>query len=133
MKKTAAEAEQHYAAFAEKWDSRYPSIVKSWPANWTRVVPMFGFPDDIRQAVYTTDAIELLNISLRKVIKTRAYPMNCINEFPSSVGTCLRILAKHSCLTDAQHPWTITVLLTSSQIRFSWALNSSLFADKPRR
>lgn len=69
---SAEEAEQHLSAFAEKWDGRYPSISKSWRANWARVIPMFGFPDDIRRAVYTTNAIESLNMSLRKVIKTRA-------------------------------------------------------------
>jgi putative transposase len=69
---TVEEAEQHLAAFAEKWNERYPSIAKSWRSNWARVVPMFGFPDDIRRAVYTTNAIESINMSLRKVIKTRA-------------------------------------------------------------
>ena len=69
---SAEEAEAHLAAFAEKWEARYPSIAKSWRANWARVIPMFGFPDDIRRAVYTTNAIESLNMSLRKVIKTRA-------------------------------------------------------------
>jgi len=69
---TVEEAEQQLNAFAEKWDARYPSIAKSWRANWARVIPMFGFPDDIRRAVYTTNAIESLNMRLRKVIKTRA-------------------------------------------------------------
>ena len=69
---TAGEAEQHLAAFAQKWDARYPSIAKSWRVNWARIVPMFGFPEEIRRAVYTTNAIESLNMSLRKVIKTRA-------------------------------------------------------------
>jgi putative transposase len=69
---SAEEAEQHLAAFAQQWNSRYPSIAKSWQANWARVIPMFGFPEDIRRAVYTTNAIESLNMSLRKVIKTRA-------------------------------------------------------------
>ncbi len=69
---TVEEAEQHLATFAEKWDTRYPSISKSWRANWAPVIPMFGFPDDIRRAVYPTNAIESLNMSLRKVIKTRA-------------------------------------------------------------
>jgi putative transposase len=69
---TSTEAEQQLEAFAEKWDARFPSIAKSWRANWARVIPMFGFPDDIRRAVYTTNAIESLNMSLRKVIKTRA-------------------------------------------------------------
>jgi len=69
---TAGEAEQHLTAFAEKWEARYPSIAKSWRVNWARIVPMFGFPEEIRRAVYTTNAIESLNMSLRKVIKTRA-------------------------------------------------------------
>jgi putative transposase len=69
---TVEEAEQQLNAFAEKWDARYSSIAKSWRANWARVIPMFGFPDEIRRAVYTTNAIESLNMSLRKVIKTRA-------------------------------------------------------------
>jgi len=69
---TAGEADQHLAAFAQKWDARYPSIAKSWRVNWARIVPMFGFPEEIRRAVYTTNAIESLNMSLRKVIKTRA-------------------------------------------------------------
>ena len=66
------EAEQQLEAFGRKWDSRYPSIARSWRANWARVVPMFGLPEDIRRAVYTTNTIESLNMSLRKVIKTRA-------------------------------------------------------------
>src|SRR5438270_11507563 len=55
---TAEEAEHLLAAFAERWDARYPSIAKSWRSNWARVTPMFGLPDDIRRAVYTTNAIE---------------------------------------------------------------------------
>ncbi len=69
---TVEEADNKLSEFAEKWDARYPSISKSWRTNWARVVPMFGFPDEIRRAVYTTNAIESLNMSLRKVIKTRA-------------------------------------------------------------
>ncbi len=69
---TVEEAEQQLAAFAAQWDPRYPSIAKSWRANWARVIPMFGMPADIRRAIYTTNAIESLNMSLRKVIKTRA-------------------------------------------------------------
>jgi putative transposase len=69
---TIEEAEHKLTEFAQMWDARYPSIAKSWKANWARIVPMFGFPEDIRRAVYTTNAIESLNMSLRKVIKTRA-------------------------------------------------------------
>ncbi len=45
---TAEEAEHNLSEFAEKWNARYPSIAKSWKANWSRGLPMFGFPDDIR-------------------------------------------------------------------------------------
>jgi putative transposase len=69
---TVEEAETKLSEFAQLWDARYPSIAKSWRANWARIVPMFGFPNDIRRAIYTTNAIESLNMSLRKVIKTRA-------------------------------------------------------------
>jgi putative transposase len=73
----AGEAEQQLEEFAAEWDARYPSISKSWRLNWERITPMFGLPDDIRRAVYTTNAIESLNMSLRKVSKTRAsFPNN---------------------------------------------------------
>ena len=49
-----------------------PDDCQSWRANWARVIPIFGLPPEIRQAIYTTNAVESLNMSLRKVIKTRA-------------------------------------------------------------
>jgi len=69
---TAEEVAPHLVAFAEKWNGRYPSIAKSWRANWAGVIPIFGFPANIRRAVYTTNATGSLKMSLRKVIKTRA-------------------------------------------------------------
>jgi putative transposase len=62
-------------AFAEKWDKQYPIISRSWMNHWTRVIPFFAFPNEIRHAIYTTNAIESLNMTLRKVIKNhRAFP-----------------------------------------------------------
>lgn len=58
--------------FADKWNSKYPIITKSWQANWSKINPMFSFPQEIRRAVYTTNVIESLNFSLRKITKTRA-------------------------------------------------------------
>jgi putative transposase len=58
--------------FTEKWNTRYPIIAKSWRANWSKINPMFRFPQEIRHAVYTTNVIESLNYSLRKITKTRA-------------------------------------------------------------
>ena len=45
----------------------YPSISKSWRTQWARVIPLFAFPADIRKVIYTTNAIESLNMTLRKV------------------------------------------------------------------
>ena len=64
---TEEEAELHLELFAEKWDGLYPSISKSWRAQWARVIPLFAFPADIRRVIYTTNAIESLNSTLRKV------------------------------------------------------------------
>lgn len=58
--------------FAEKWNAKYPIITKLWTANWQKISPMFSFPQEIRRAVYTTNVIESLNFSLRKITKTRA-------------------------------------------------------------
>ena len=69
---TLEEALFQLELFAEKWDARYPLIAKSWRANWLRIEPMFSFPAEIRRAIYTTNVIESLNMSLRKVTKTRA-------------------------------------------------------------
>ncbi len=68
---TMEEAERHLVEFAEKWDERYPVIARSWRANWHRVTPMFGYPAEVRRAIYTTNTIESLNMTLRKIIKNR--------------------------------------------------------------
>jgi transposase-like protein len=55
-----------------RWDRKYPLISRSWRANWDRVKTMFELSAEIRRAVYTTNVIESLNFSLRKIIKNRA-------------------------------------------------------------
>ena len=64
-------AERQLAEFAAQWDRQYPSIGALWRRNWQGVIPFFQFPPEIRKIVYTTNAIESLNMSLRKAIKTR--------------------------------------------------------------
>ena len=62
-------------AFADQWGGQYPAITPSWQANWERLIPFFDYPPAIRKVVYTTNAIESLNYSLRKIIKGRgAFP-----------------------------------------------------------
>jgi putative transposase len=72
---TEAEAEFNLELFAEKWDALYPTISKSWRAHWTHVIPLFAFPEDIRKVIYTTNAIESVNMTLRKVTRNhRIFP-----------------------------------------------------------
>jgi len=71
---TAATAEQatvNLEEFSRKWDREYPTISVSWRNNWERIIPLFGYPPGIRKVIYTTNAIESLNMSLRKVTKNR--------------------------------------------------------------
>ena len=65
-------AEQRLAEFEVKWDKDYQSISLSWRRNWARIIPFFDYPPEIRKVTYTTNAIESINMSLRKVIKTRS-------------------------------------------------------------
>jgi putative transposase len=69
---TLEEAERQLAQLAETWAEAYPVIPQSWRQNWARVVPMFSYPSEIRRAVYTTNTIESLNMTLRKVSKNRS-------------------------------------------------------------
>jgi len=72
---TAVQAEQELQNLSEKWGARYPTIAPIWRRNWDRVIPFFAFPAEIRRIIYTTNAVESLNMSLRKIIKTRgAFP-----------------------------------------------------------
>ena len=69
---TLEEAELELDRFEENWDKTYPVISRSWRSNWIRVIPMFSYPAEIRRVIYTTNTIESLNMTLRKIIKNRA-------------------------------------------------------------
>jgi putative transposase len=68
---TEPEAERALRAFEQKWDRKYPSISKSWRAHWPELITFLKYPAEIRKAIYTTNAIESLNRSLRKISKNR--------------------------------------------------------------
>jgi putative transposase len=85
--------------FGEKWNSKYPLIAKSWQSNWQRINPMFALPKEIRRAVYTTNVIESLNYSLRKITKTRA-------AFPTEEAA-LKLL--YLGLQNAAKKWTMPI------------------------
>ncbi|MBT0652507.1 IS256 family transposase [Geomobilimonas luticola] len=92
-------AERNLEAFATKWDASHPSIAKSWRINWERIIPLFSFPIDIRKAIYTTNTIESLNMSLRKVTKNRGH-------FPSDEAM-FKLL--YLALSNIAKKWTMPI------------------------
>jgi len=94
---TAEAAARQLDAFEGKWSERYPPIAQSWRRNWEQVIPFFAYPEPVRKIIYTTNAIESLNMSLRKIIKNRGH-------FPSDdAATKLLYLA----LRNAAKKWTM--------------------------
>lgn len=65
---------QALEAFDEgPWGQKYPAIAQSWRRNWEAVIPFFAFPTDVRKIIYTTNAIESLNASVRKAIRNKGH------------------------------------------------------------
>ncbi|HPS89634.1 MAG TPA: IS256 family transposase, partial [Methanosarcina vacuolata] len=74
---TEDEALQNLDKFAAKWDPKYPTISQLWRKNWELVRPFFAYSEEIRKVIYTTNAIESINNSVRKIIRNRgAFPNN---------------------------------------------------------
>ncbi len=72
---TIEAAEQALDAFEATWGAQYPMAVKTWRSRWQNVVPFFSYPEPIRRAIYTTNAVESLNSQLRKITRKRgAFP-----------------------------------------------------------
>jgi putative transposase len=94
---TEESAKENLVCFASKWDSKYPTISKSWQANWQRIVPFFAYPEEIRRIIYTTNAIESLNSALKKTIKNRA-------SFPNDEAA-VKLL--YLSLKNIQKKWTM--------------------------
>jgi putative transposase len=69
---TVEEADIRLDDFEAKWGADFPSIIQSWRRNWPRITPFFDYPPEIRRIIYTTNAIESVNMSLRKITKNRA-------------------------------------------------------------
>lgn len=68
---TLEEAEAALESFADKWDDKYPVVSQIWLRHWENIIPLFDYPMEIRRIIYTTNPIESVNRSLRKVIKTK--------------------------------------------------------------
>ncbi|MDP2110188.1 MAG: IS256 family transposase, partial [Thiobacillus sp.] len=96
---TSDEAERQLDAFDVKWGEAYPSISQSWRRNWARVIPFFDYPPEIRKVIYTTNAIESVNMSLRKVSKNRG-------SFPSD-DAVLKLF--YLALEKISQKWTMPI------------------------
>ena len=68
---TEEEALKALDEFSERWDDKYQQISRSWRTHWENLNTLFIYPQDIRKAIYTTNAIESLNSVIRKAIKKR--------------------------------------------------------------
>jgi len=55
------------------WGQKYPAITAAWRRNWTEVIPFFAFPQDVRRMIYTTNAIESLNSTIRRSVRVRGH------------------------------------------------------------
>ena len=92
-------AEQELRRFAEKWDERFPLIAQMWQRNWERVAVFFAYPEEIRRVIYTTNAIESVNMGLRKIIKNRG-------SFPNDEAAMKLI---YLALQNISQKWTMSV------------------------
>lgn len=70
---TEAAAHERLAAFAGRWEAKYPAIVKLWESSWAEFVPFLAFDQEIRSVIYTTNAIESVNARIRKAVKARGH------------------------------------------------------------
>jgi putative transposase len=94
-------AKENLKSFRTKWNEKYPTIADSWERNWEGLIPFLSYPDYIRKAIYTTNAIESLNRSLRKVSKTRG-------SFPND-ESALKLL--YLALSNISKKWTMPIRL----------------------
>ncbi len=92
--------------FAERWDDQYPQISKSWRSHWENLNTFFDYPQDIRKAIYTTNAIESLNSVIRKAIKKRKlFP----SDHAAKKVVYLAIMAASKKWTMPIHHWKMAM------------------------
>lgn len=85
--------------FGNRWDARYPQITRSWRNHWENLNTLFNYPEDIRKAIYTTNAIESLNSVIRKAIKKRKL-------FPTD-DSAKKVI--YLAIMDASKKWTMPI------------------------
>ena len=68
---TAEEAERELDALETEWGAKYKTVVRLWRSHWANIIPFFQFLPEIRKVIYTTNAIESLNMVMRKYTRNR--------------------------------------------------------------
>ena len=81
----------------EKWECKYPNSMKSWKQNWDAISPIFKFSAEVRKVIYTTNAIESLNATYRKLNRQRSV-------FPSDTAL---LKALYLSTFEATKKWTM--------------------------
>lgn len=95
----ADRAEEIRDSVKEKWDEKYPNAMKSWVVNWDAITPIFKFSSDVRTVIYTTNAIESLNSTYRKLNRQRSV-------FPSDQAL---LKALYLATYEATKKWTMPI------------------------
>ena len=103
------------ADFEAIWDKQYPTIGQAWRRAWEHVIPLFAFPPEVRRMIYTTNAVESLNRSLRKIIKTRG-------SFPND-DAAMKLL--YLAINNAGIHWKRPIAWTAAMSQFA-----ILFGDR---
>ena len=83
----------------EKWTPKYPNAMKRWYDNWDAVSPIFKFSPTVRKVIYTTNAIESLNSTYRRLNRQRSV-------FPSDTAL---LKALYLATFEATKKWTQTI------------------------
>ena len=111
---TAELAEVMLDEFELTWGEQYGAIVNTWRTHWSKVIPFFDYPQEIRKVIYTTNIIESLNGTLRKAVKNRKH-------FPTE-DSVMKVL--YLAINGVSKKWTMPIrdwkqALNQFAIRFS--------------
>lgn len=90
--------------FREKWDKKYPNIIKSWDRNWAELTAYFEYPSEIRKIIYTTNAVESYHRAVRKFTKSKSiFPTD--DSIRKSIYLSIREISKK--WTMPVHNWAM--------------------------
>lgn len=97
--KTITEAELALDELELAWNDKYPAAIKLWRDKWQYLANFFQFPQEIRKVIYTTNAIESVNASIRKIIKNK-------KSFPNDMAAFKML---YLALRDCSRKWTMPI------------------------